>query len=100
MASTCTNVRHEYADWRHDEVRLLRDDEVVRAAAAKSSEAFCYRSIGAATGCDGRAGAPRSVGAGVCRVNSSDRFSYRTSSGAFGSASCALLHVSHLIHGR
>jgi len=97
--SACTSVRYEHACARAA-VRLLRDDEVVPFAAKES--AGVHRSSGAvaANRRHDRADSAPAACAAVRSFPAPGSHIYSEARGAFAAAPRALLHVSHLIHGR
>jgi len=56
LPRACADLRHEHAERGHGELRLLRDDEILSAAATKSGASFGYGTSGAAIDFDDRAG--------------------------------------------
>ena len=92
-------MRHEYAD-PYGAVRLLRDDEVLSSAAAESGATRRSRPAVATIRSDDRARAARAACASACGSVVRDSRLYSAALGAFAATARALLHISHLIHGR
>ena len=98
IPNTRAGVRHEHAG-ADGTMRMLRDHEDLSFAAAEFGTARGTTSVAAIRRHD-RSGAPRIVDAGADPSVALARVLYGAIRDAFAIAARALLHVSHLIHGR
>ncbi len=99
IASTCTALRHEHADCRKDDLRLLRDDEIVFVGADESGPVDGRGAACSANCRYERAGFACAAHTGKRRARARGKVRDGSACGAFAAAARALLHVSHLIYG-